>query len=66
MKAQASPLVNLSDNVRRETGSGGLRTAICLNRRLGNRRFLYRFAGQAFLPVALDSQVKRKYLPYNC
>ena len=67
MQAQASALVNLSDNVRREEqGSGGLQTAACLNRRLGNRRFLYQFVGQAFLPVALDSQGKRERLPYDC
>jgi hypothetical protein len=45
MKAQASSLVNLSDNV---------------------RRFLNQLVGQAFLPVALDSQGKRERLPYNC
>jgi len=67
MKAQASALVNLSDNVRREkTGTGGLQTAVCLSRRLGNRRFLDQFVGQAFLPAALSSQGKRERLPYNC
>ena len=67
MKAQASVLVNLSDNIRREEQEAAvLQTAVCLNRRLENRPFLDQFVGQAFLPAALSSKGKRERLPDNC